>query len=103
MLEQAEERSRRTSIYDLKQNRKKALIWTMTQVGLTVSSILNASTTDSKEMRVFASVLGGIAALTVVTNGLNYKLVVLKHQFFIDKILIFVKITIRVGVYYEVF
>ena len=75
MLEQAEERSRRTSIYDLKQNRKKALIWTMTQVGLTVSSILNASTTDSKEMRVFASVLGGIAALTVVTNGLNYKFI----------------------------
>ena len=45
----------------------------MTQVGFTVLNILNASTTDSKEMRVFASVLGSITALTVVTNGLNYK------------------------------
>lgn len=74
MLEQAEERSKKSPIYDLKQKRKKALIWTMTQAEFTIFNIVNASTiTDSKGMRVFASILGGIAALTVVTNGLNYK------------------------------
>ena len=73
MLEQAEERSKKSSIYDLKQNRKKALILTMTQVGVTALNILNASTADSKGMRVFASIFGGITALTVVLNGLDYK------------------------------
>ena len=73
MLEQAEERSKKSSIYDLKQKRKKALIWTMTQVGFTILNIVNASTTDSKGMRVFAGILGGITAFTVVINGLDYK------------------------------
>lgn len=73
MLEQAEERSKKSSIYDLKQKRKTALIWTITQVGFTLLNIVNASTTDLKGIRVFASILGGITALTVVTNGLDYK------------------------------
>lgn len=41
MLEQAEERSRKSYIYDLKQKRKKALIWTMSQVGFTLLNIVN--------------------------------------------------------------
>ena len=63
----------KSSIYDLKQKRKKALIWTMTQVGFTILNIVNASTTDSKGMRVFASILGGITAFNVVIKGLDYK------------------------------
>ena len=41
MLEQAEERSKKSYIYDLKQKRKKALIWTMSQVGFTLLNIVN--------------------------------------------------------------
>lgn len=72
MLEQAEERNKELSIYDLKQERTKALIWTMTQVGYTALSILGASIADSKGMRVFASIVSGITALTVVMKGLDY-------------------------------
>lgn len=75
MLEQAEVRSRTSSIYVLKQKRKKALILTMIQVGFTLVSIINASTNDSKGIKVFASILSGITALTVVANGLNYKFI----------------------------
>lgn len=73
MLEQAEERNKELSIYDLKQKRTKALIWTMTQVGYTALSILGASIADSKGMRVFASIVSGITALTVVMKGLDYR------------------------------
>lgn len=74
MLEQAQKRSESSSLYDAKQKRKRALIWTMTQVGFTILDIITASTADnSKNLRIFTSVLGGITALTAVIYGLEYK------------------------------
>lgn len=73
MLEQAEERKKGLSIYDLNQKRTKALICTITQVGYTALNILGVSFADSKGMRVFASIVSGITALTVVMNGLDYR------------------------------
>ena len=73
MFEQAEERRKKSSIDDLKQKRKKALMWAMIQAGVTVLNMVDAFTTDSKGMRVFASFLGGITAAAVVVNGLDYQ------------------------------
>ena len=74
MLEQAEERSMKSSIYDLKQKRKEPLVWAMVHVGFALLNIVGASISDSQGMRVFGSLLcGGVIALSVVTNGLDYK------------------------------
>lgn len=73
MFEQAEERRKKSSIDDLKQKRKNALMWAMIQAGVTVLNMVDAFTTDSKGMRVFASFLGGITAAAVVVNGLDYQ------------------------------
>ena len=73
MLEQAEERSKKSSIYDLKQKRKKALILAMMHVVGTASNILSPSIVDSKGIIVSASILCCITALGVVYNGSYYK------------------------------
>lgn len=73
MLEQAQERSESSSLYDAKKRRIKALIWTITQVGFTMLSIFNYFNADSKGKRIFNSVIAGITALTVVIDGLSYK------------------------------
>ena len=73
MLEQAQERSESSSLYDAKKRRIKALIWTITQVGFTMLGIFNYFNADSKCKRIFASVIAGITALTVVIDGLSYK------------------------------
>ena len=73
MLEQAQERSESSSLYDAKKRRIKALIWTITQVGFTMLSIFNYFNADSKGKRIFTSVISGITVLTVVIDGLRYK------------------------------
>lgn len=45
----------------------------MTYTGITLLNVVNASTIDLKGIRIVSSILAGIAALEVVTNGLGYK------------------------------
>ena len=73
MLEQAEERSQKLSIYDLKKERTRTFNFIMTYLGITVLSISNASTTDSKDIRCLTSIVGGITALNVILDMVKYK------------------------------
>lgn len=73
MLEQAEERSQKMSIYDLKKERTGTFNFIMTYLGITVLSISNASTTNSKDIRCLTSLVGGITALNVILDMVKYK------------------------------
>ena len=75
MLKQAEERSKKSSIYDLKQKKKKALIFAIAQAGATMLNAATFSTTDQKEDATFASILGGLTALATVLYSLGYKFI----------------------------
>lgn len=75
MLKQAEERSRKSSIYDLKQKKKKSLIFAISQAGITMLNAATFSTTDQKENATFASILGGLTATATVLYSLGYKFI----------------------------
>lgn len=72
MLEQAQDRSKSSALYDAKQERKKALRWAVTEVGLTLITTINAHTTDLK-WRMFVSVFCCITGICIVIDSVQYK------------------------------
>ena len=74
MLEQAQERSESSALEKAKAGRKKALREAVVQTGFTISTLVTASITNLKGIRIITGVLAVFLAMTAIVETLGYKI-----------------------------